>query len=967
MLQKITLLTVLIVFTTFQTFAQKKVIDHTAYNDWNRISESSISPDGNYTAFTSLPYKGDGYLYLVNNITGVKDSVARGKGIRFSADGKYLVFRITPQAEKLHKAELDLVKKDKWPKDTLAIWNIANDSMTKVPNIMNFQLSEDGNTLAYLSNKNIEINPKDIIKKSVVFSSYYPTFNAKKSLNKKEMILYLKKMAFLPKGTTFTSSGTGLIILNLNNNVRAEFLNVKSYEMNEAGSLVAFTEQRHLEYYKSKKDYPDSMRLFLYNTAENKSWLDRSSYIEIDNIAFSKKNDKILAMATNDSLSERKWMLMEYDVKTGSKSFIIDTNRTFDNFTVLSQHRTPEYINNDQDIIFGVCEEAKIPVTDSLIESEKANVDVWSWQDERIQPEQLVSMKSDETKSNPYAYHKSSNSFTQLGTDELRILFSDEDQYTKILAFNEEKYRRNNWESPNANDVYIVDLATGNATLMVEKNYYDVQLSPSGNYFTYFDNKIMEYKFRDLRTNAESCITCESPMNIYSDINGMPIIDGPMGAIGWTAKETGILIQADHDILYYDIAKNKTSSITQFFRTEEKDTNFNYNIYNLKEDSVLISPEHCVMTRFDEKTKAMSVYRIEGNFPMLSFVPLDASNHNYLGFRQGKNSKAVLYQKHSNTDYPDLYVSNAKGETSRKLSFLNPQQSEYNWSTVELINWKSYSGIPLEGLLYKPEDFDVNKKYPLMVYFYEMYSDEIHNHYAPKPTASIIHPTEYASAGYIVLIPDIRYTPGHPAQGAYDCIMSGTDAVLKLLPNVDSTRMGLQGQSWGGYQTAQLITMTNRYKAAMAGAPVSNMFSAYGGIRWGSGFSRQFQYEHTQSRIGKTIWEAPELYVENSPLFHLPKVTTPLLVMANDKDGAVPWYQGIELYMGLRRLNKPVWMLNYVGDDHNLMKPANRMDLSIRMRQFFDYYLQGKEAPVWLLEGIPAIEKGSGIQYDITK
>jgi len=967
MLQKIALISALIVFTTFHSFAQKKVIDHTAYNGWNRIAESSISPDGNYTAYTSLPYKGDGYLFLVNNITGVKDSVARGKGMRFSNDGKYLVFKIVPQAEKLHKAELDKQKKDKWPKDTLAIWNISNDSMTKVPNIMSFELSEDGNTLVYLSNKNIELNSKDIVKKSPVFAAYYPVFSAKKSANKKQMLFYLNKMEVLPKGTKYNSSGTGLTVLNLSNNNKAEFLNVKSYEMNEAGSLVAFTEQRQLSYPKSKKEYPDSLRLFLYNINENKSWLDRSSYIEIDNITFSKKNDKMLAMATNDTLSERKWMLMEYDVQTGSKSFIIDTNRTFENFHVLSQHRTAEYVNGDRDIIFGVAEEAKEPVKDSLIEIEKANVDIWSWKDERIQPEQLVAVKFDQTKSDPYVYHKSSNSFVQLGTDQLRLLFSDEENFTKILAFNEEKYRRKNWESPNANDVYLVDLETGNQTLMVENNFYDVQLSPSATYFTYFDNKQLEYKFRDLKTNKENCITCESKMNILSDINGMPIVDGPMGAIGWTNKETGILIQAEHDILYYDIAKNKTSSITQFFRTEEKDTNYNYNIYNLKEDSILIAPENCILTRFDEKTKAMSVYRIEGTFPMLSFVQLDASNHNYLGFRQAKNNKAILYQKHSNTDYPDLYVSHEKGETSRKLSFLNPQQSEYNWSTVELINWKSYSGIPLEGLLYKPEDFDPNKKYPLLVYFYEMYADEIHNHYAPKPTASIIFPTEYASAGYVVLIPDIRYTPGHPAQGAYDCIMSGTDAVLKLLPNVDSTRMGLQGQSWGGYQTAQLVTMTNRYKAAMAGAPVSNMISAYGGIRWGSGFSRQFQYEHTQSRIGKTIWEAPELYIENSPLFHLPKVNTPLLVMANDKDGAVPWYQGIELYMGLRRLDKPVWMLNYVGDDHNLMKPANRMDLSIRMRQFFDYYLQGKDAPVWLLEGVPALEKGSGIQYDINK
>src|SRR6218665_3967931 len=191
MLQKIAFLSSLIVITTFQTFAQKKVIDHTAYNDWKRITESSISPDGNYTAYTSSPYKGDGYLYLVNNITGVKDPVARGRGIRFSSDGKYLIFRISPQAEKLHKAELDKQKKEKWPKDTLAIWNIVNDSMTKVPNIMNFQLAEDGSTLAYLSNKNIDINPKELSKKSVVFGEYYPTFSSKKATNKKEMLLYL--------------------------------------------------------------------------------------------------------------------------------------------------------------------------------------------------------------------------------------------------------------------------------------------------------------------------------------------------------------------------------------------------------------------------------------------------------------------------------------------------------------------------------------------------------------------------------------------------------------------------------------------------------------------------------------------------------------------------------------------------------------------------------------------------------
>lgn len=175
---------------------------------------------------------------------------------------------------------------------------------------------------------------------------------------------------------------------------------------------------------------------------------------------------------------------------------------------------------------------------------------------------------------------------------------------------------------------------------------------------------------------------------------------------------------------------------------------------------------------------------------------------------------------------------------------------------------------------------------------------------------------------------------------------------------VDSSKLGIQGQSWGGYQVAHLITATDMYAAAWAGAPVVNMTSAYGGIRWQTGMSRQFQYENTQSRIGKTLWEAQDAYLANSPLFHLDKVKTPVVIMANDNDGAVPWYQGIEMFTALRRLQKPVWMLNYNGDEHNLLLRQNRKDIQIREQQFFDHYLKGAPAPKWLKSGIPAKEKG---------
>jgi len=244
-----------------------------------------------------------------------------------------------------------------------------------------------------------------------------------------------------------------------------------------------------------------------------------------------------------------------------------------------------------------------------------------------------------------------------------------------------------------------------------------------------------------------------------------------------------------------------------------------------------------------------------------------------------------------------------------------------------------------------------------VVYFYETYSDQLHDYKTPAPSASTVNVSWFCSNGYAVFIPDIVYREGHPGKSALACIDKGVEAALKADERLDASRMGLQGQSWGGYQTAYLVTQTDRYLCGMAGAPVSNMFSAYGGIRYGSGMSRQFQYEKTQSRIGATPWEKEKLYRENSPVFFADQVNTPLLIMHNDNDGAVPYTQGIEYFMALKRLNKPVWMLVYNDEEHNLMRRANRKDLSQRMGEFFDHYLKGAPQPDWMAQGRPITEK----------
>ncbi|HEV3439979.1 MAG TPA: prolyl oligopeptidase family serine peptidase, partial [Gemmata sp.] len=282
---------------------------------------------------------------------------------------------------------------------------------------------------------------------------------------------------------------------------------------------------------------------------------------------------------------------------------------------------------------------------------------------------------------------------------------------------------------------------------------------------------------------------------------------------------------------------------------------------------------------------------------------------------------------------------------------------DYNWGKAELVNYKSSDGKPLSGVLVKPENFNPAKKYPMVVYIYERVSDTVHQFRVPSVVrGQVINPTFYASNGYLVLMPDIAYKVGFPGQSAIKCVLPAIQAVVDK-GYVDEKAIGINGQSWGGYQIAYMVTQTDRFKAAVAGAPVSNMVSAYDGIRWGSGLTRQFQYEWTQSRIGATLWEAPMKFIENSPVFMADRVTTPLLMIANDQDDAVPWYQGIEYYLALRRLGKECYLLNYNGEPHNLAKRAAARDFAARMFQFFEHHLKGKPEPAWMAKGVPYLDR----------
>jgi dipeptidyl aminopeptidase/acylaminoacyl peptidase len=325
------------------------------------------------------------------------------------------------------------------------------------------------------------------------------------------------------------------------------------------------------------------------------------------------------------------------------------------------------------------------------------------------------------------------------------------------------------------------------------------------------------------------------------------------------------------------------------------------------------------------------------------------------GLQKARNAEQYLLTQSTYREFPDLWTGTSIASTA-KISNANPQESQYARGTVELVSWTNGDGVPLRGMLYKPENFDPSKQWPMVVYYYEKLTDGLHGYVAPTGR-NVVNPMVYNSLGYLVFEPDIIYTDGQPGPSAAKAIIPGVQALVAK-GFVDPKRIGITGQSWGGYQTAYLITVTNLFAAAVPNATVVNMTSAYGGIRWESGLARTFQYEHTQSRIGGSLWQYPERYMENSPLFRLDRVTTPVLFMANDNDGAVPWYQGIEFYVAMRRLQKEAYMVSYNGDGHNPTKTANQKDIDKKMLEFFGVKLLGQDPPSWMVRGIPFLEKG---------
>lgn len=676
---------------------------------------------------------------------------------------------------------------------------------------------------------------------------------------------------------------------------------------------------------------------------------------------FDEKGERLAFLYCADKDSSYKALslwLSEHNAP--AKEIATRGNKAFPAEWVINENGMLQFSKSASRLFFGTSPEPRQKDTTQLAEN-RPNVQVWSW-DEPVQyTVQNYNKEKDLKKSYQAVYNLGNGSIFQLANEELpNIQLGNEGDAPLALLSTSRPYSLSSmWEARTRSDYYTVSLDNGERKQIAQADYGRFRLSPQGKYAYWYGETDSCWYTIALAEGKRYRLTTPESFPAWDEENDVPDYPYAHGAAGWTANDQNLLIYDRYDIWKFDpTAATSPINLTVNGRKEK----LSYRLEQLDKEARFIDlgkPQ--LLKGFNEATKGYGFYNARLSAPAAPKTLL-AGNYMLRSINKAKNTDDVIYTMETFQQYPDIHYSTLAFKKSVQLTHGDKQQEGFIWGTAELVSWISLDGRPLEGVVYKPANFDPNKKYPMMVNFYERNSETLYNYRMPEPHRSTIDYHLYNSNEYVIFNPDIRYVDGYPGESCYNCLMPGITMMIAK-GYIDEKGIGAQGHSWGGYQVAYLATRTNLFSAIESGAPVVNMFSAYGGIRWGSGMARSFQYEHTQSRLGATPWSSPLRYLENSPLFTMDKVQTPILIMHNDADGHVPWYQGIEYFVAMKRLGKPCWLLNYTGEPHWPMHMANRIDFQRRMFQFFNHYLKNDKMPKWMSEGVPAVEQPFELGY----
>jgi dienelactone hydrolase len=746
-------------------------------------------------------------------------------------------------------------------------------------------------------------------------------------------------------------------LLNLDTKEERRYSNVQSYRFSDNGKVLILQEQNQNLV---------SMNTIVWIDPENGKRTDIGRGYNIRNLGFNINSTALAILAQGETNARAQLTLRYYQPGMDSAEIVVDNNTRGMNGMALAQGLITFSAGNDK-IFFYI--EKQNALGRPKRGNNLAKVHVWNYEDMNFQFETsrrpclaVFHLHSEDGVISLQKDH-GDNGRKQL-TDSYLEVEGD------IMGQNEERFGC----ITDRPDIFVVSTVNGARTLVKERLLGpSPEFSPMGKYLIWFDEIQHQWITYNVTSRITKNITAKIPYPLFYVYHDQPGPAGPEGIAGWLDNDAGLLVYDQFDLWLVDPNGIKPPvNVTQGYGRRN---NIQFKVLNFDREGQ--QPIHMtdtlIFSAFDlqAKNNGFLQFSLSGRFqpqalilmPQVCYFPWPHDDTDLSGIENGmyplkaKNAGVYLVKRMSPTEYPNLYITR-DFKQFRPLTNLAPQH-EYNWYTTSIIHWTLPDKRSAEGILYKPENFDSKKKYPTIFYIYEGTSNALNVFIHPALSNGRMNIPWYVSNGYLVFVPNIYYKNGHPGQCAYDAVVSAA-RFLATKPWVDPDKMGLQGHSFGGFETNYIVSKTSLFAAAAPAAGTSNLISAYGRLQ---GIYRgQWFYEYGQGRIGATLWQRPEQYIENSAIFRADKVTTPLLILHDKEDGTVYFDQSSEWYSCLNRLGKKAWMLSYEGENHTIENQINQLDYSIRLSQFFDYYLKDAPPPSWMVKPMTAGE--SGLELD---
>jgi len=976
-----------------QAVTQKRPIAYDVYDGWQSIQGTRVSRDGTWLVYALTAQEGDGELVVRNLKTNAESRQPRGRDAVITPDGKFVVFTVSPPRADVDKAKKDKKKPDEMPKPGVGVLDLASGKVATVPRVKSFKVADDGSRfVAYLleaPEKKDEAKPSE----------------------KKEEAKPAEKKDESKKKEKKKDPGTELVIRELATGTETRMAEVVDYVWSKTGERLAYTVS-------SKK--PESDGAYVRRVGDGTVTTLLAGLGNYKQVVFSEAGTQVAFLSDRDDYKAdaSPYRLYRWSsepppapvaaagrAKTAASLKAAATPaakpasaESVEGALLVAgpgsagipagwspnENGRPEFSKDGTKLFFGIATAPKAEPEDA---PDPVKVDVWHWKDPELQPMQKV--RADEEKKRSYraVFHQKDQKIVTLAAPEMPDVRLNDDAGAALGVSNVPYRQLVSWDG-NYEDFYQVNLADGTRKKIIDRAHFGATLSPAGKYTLYFDYRDASWYAVRMGDGKTIRLTDEKlGVRFDDETSNTPEPPRPLGVAGWTDGDRSVLVYDRWDVWELQPEGGAPRSVTNGAGRRQQIV-FRYARLD-PEERTIKTGQPLLLSATDDKTKASGYYRMtlaalpplaadiaakkpvkktagsgqlaagsasQAPGPVPDPVRVMMADKAVRGLTKAKNADTVVFTMSRFDEFPDLWTSDLTFAGPRKVSNAGAQMAPFIWGKSELVTYTNTDGLELRAILTRPENFDPSKKYPMMVYIYEELIDGLHNFVAPGPGTSI-NVTRYVSNGYIVLQPDIIYDTGYPGQSALKCVIPAVQRVVSM-GFVDPARIGIQGHSWGGYQITYLVTQTDMFRAVQAGASVTNMTSAYGGIRWGTGMSRAFQYEKTQSRIGAPLWERPLQFIENSPLFWVEKVKTPYLTIHNDEDDAVPWYQGIEFFSALRRLGKEAYMFVYNTEKHGLRERENQKHWTIHQDEFFDHYLKGAPRPEWMDRGVPFLEKG---------